>query len=115
MHIWWAVQISEKDVRIVKVLGRGASSVVSALDRSIPSKSRQTTLQPCKARRRIGLSVRLCVPQVYKAFLARCGKFVAIKKINCFERVCMHACLLSTSLTQAFCVAQLGRCTERRA
>lgn len=25
--------------------------------------------------------------QVYKAFLARCGKFVAIKKINCFERV----------------------------
>ena len=26
--------------------------------------------------------------QVYKAFLARCGKFVAIKKINCFERVC---------------------------
>ena len=30
---------------------------------------------------------RACAAQVYKAFLARCGKFVAIKKINCFERV----------------------------
>ena len=31
-HAWWPMQISEKDVRIVKVLGRGASSVVSSAD-----------------------------------------------------------------------------------
>ncbi|BDA48249.1 Mitogen-activated protein kinase kinase 3 [Coccomyxa sp. Obi] len=47
-------KISEKDVRIIRTIGRGASSVV------------------------------------YKAFLARCGKFVAIKRINCFEREKRH-------------------------
>ncbi|KAK9902117.1 hypothetical protein WJX75_004920 [Coccomyxa subellipsoidea] len=47
-------KISERDVRIIRTLGRGASSVV------------------------------------YKAFLARSGKFVAIKRINCFEREKRH-------------------------
>ena len=86
------MQISEKDVRIVKVLGRGASSVVSAPDMT-PASSLQAHRR-MHARRHPVVARRDWGPvaaQVYKAFLARCGKFVAIKKINCFERVRTHA------------------------
>ena len=44
-------------------------------------------MHACTLERRYASSMRRCAAQVYKAFLARCGKFVAIKKINCFERV----------------------------
>ena len=89
-------QISEKDVRIVKVLGRGASSVVRMLPESCSTTSLQIHhyMQHSVAPRRHDWTMHAA--QVYKAFLARCGKFVAIKKINCFERV-RSAARLGTS------------------
>nr|ADI46833.1 MAPKK1f [Volvox carteri f. nagariensis] len=52
--VFYKARISEKDIRIIKKLGQGASSIV------------------------------------YKGFLVRENKFVAVKKINVFERETRH-------------------------
>ena len=78
------LQISDKDVQIIKQVGRGASSVVNFLYTcfSITKQSirARTFFQP-------GIWMQDCSVQVYKAYFARAGKYVAVKKIDCYERV----------------------------
>ena len=50
LSMWWVMQISEKDVRIVKVLGRGASSVVRMPPEGCTHSMVSKTLHACERR-----------------------------------------------------------------
>lgn len=69
-------QIAERDVRILRVLGRGASSVVR------PCGAAAWRAQPGRA----GADARGAPRQVHKGFYQRGDCFVAVKRINCFEK-----------------------------
>lgn len=69
-------QIAERDVRILRVLGRGASSVVRTQCCVVPA-----LISPEWSSDSHG------VRQVYKGYYQRGNCFVAVKKINCFEKV----------------------------
>ena len=73
------MQISQKDVQVLNVLGRGASSVVSPyrLDALIVSSTVMLA----------GVNLPADLLQVMKAFYLKGNAFVAIKKINAFEKV----------------------------
>ena len=60
-------------------LGEGASSTVRAC-KSILAAAVVATF-------RLSMEIPLCIRQVYKGYFAREKGFVAVKRINCLERV----------------------------